>query len=135
MIVFDASVGLKRVLVEADSDKALAIQVELIAPDIFPIECSHALVRAERKGVIQVGEAELLLGMVMTDLPRLYPSLPLLPRAVELASKLRKGVYDCLYVALAEREGCDFVTADERLIKDLQGQFTFVISLADFSRS
>jgi len=120
------------VLVEADSDKALAIQTDLIAPDFFPIECSHALVRAERKGVIQVGEAEVLFGMIMAELPHLHPSLPLLPRAVELASKLRKGVYDCVYVALAEREGCNFVTADERLIKDLQGQFPFVIALADF---
>jgi predicted nucleic acid-binding protein len=27
----------------------------------------------------------------------------------------RIGVYDCLHVALAEREGCDLVTADDRL--------------------
>jgi predicted nucleic acid-binding protein len=29
------------------------------------------------------------------------------------------GVYDCLYVALAEREKCDLVTADEKLVRNL----------------
>jgi predicted nucleic acid-binding protein len=40
------------------------------------------------------------------------------------------GVYDCLYVALAERENCGFVTADDKLIKNLQGTFQFIIALA-----
>ena len=33
------------------------------------------------------------------------------------------SVYDCLYVALAEREQCDLVTADQRLINNLQSKF------------
>jgi predicted nucleic acid-binding protein len=40
------------------------------------------------------------------------------------------GVYDCLYVALAEREGCEFLTADDRLLKKLCIQFPFIVSLA-----
>lgn len=36
-------------------------------------------------------------------------------------------MYDCLYVVLAEREGCDFVTADARLVNNLQTQFPFVV--------
>jgi predicted nucleic acid-binding protein len=31
---------------------------------------------------------------------------------------------------LADQEGCDFVTADDKLMKALQGQFSFVVSLA-----
>jgi predicted nucleic acid-binding protein len=54
----------------------------------------------------------------------------LLPRAYAVASQARLGVYDCLYVALAEQEGCDFVTADDRLIGALQGQFSFLRALA-----
>ena len=34
-------------------------------------------------------------------------------RAFVLASQARIGVYDCLYVVLAEREGCEFLTADD----------------------
>jgi predicted nucleic acid-binding protein len=43
---------------------------------------------------------------------------------------MRVGIYDCLYVALAEREGCEFITADDKLIKKLQSKFPFVISRA-----
>ena len=76
MIVLDASVGLKRVLAEEDSDKALALQGDFIAPEVYPVECSHGLLRAERKGLITKEEAEIFFGIIMTDLPHLYPSVP-----------------------------------------------------------
>ena len=47
-------------------------------------------------------------------------------RRAELWSRLRVGVYDCLYVALAEREGCPLITADDRLVKTLGPQFPLV---------
>ena len=57
--VVDASVALKWVLTEIDSDKALRIRDharqeldELIAPDFFPAECGHACFRAERRKLI-----------------------------------------------------------------------------------
>jgi predicted nucleic acid-binding protein len=53
------------------------------------------------------------------NLPDLHPYLSLLPRAYELSSQARIGVYDCLYVALAEREGCPLLTADDRLARSL----------------
>lgn len=59
-------------------------------------------------------------------LPLLYDSLSLLPRAYELSSAFRIGVYDCLYVALAEREGCELITADQRLITNLGLQFPII---------
>ena len=43
---------------------------------------------------------------------------------------MRVSMYDCLYVALAEREKCELVTADGRLIKILQGTFPFLVALA-----
>jgi predicted nucleic acid-binding protein len=51
----------------------------------------------------------------------LQSSLALLPRAYELSSQMRIGVYDCLYVALAEREQCELVTADQRLVTVFAG--------------
>ena len=60
----------------------------------------------------------------------LHPCQLLLTRAVAISSAMRCGVYDCLYVALAEREGCEFITADGKLVKNLGTQFPFVISLA-----
>ncbi len=37
---------------------------------------------------------------------------------------------DCLYVSLAELEGCELLTADAKLIANLQGAFPFITSLA-----
>jgi predicted nucleic acid-binding protein len=67
---------------------------------------------------------------VLATPPDLHTYLPLLPRAFAIASQFRVGVYDCLYVALAEREGCELVTADDRLVKTLQSHFPFVVGLA-----
>jgi predicted nucleic acid-binding protein len=43
---------------------------------------------------------------------------------------MKVGVYDCLYVALAEREDCEFVTADDKLVRRLQPHFPFIVALA-----
>src|SRR4051812_21205370 len=132
--VLDASVGLKWGLTEPDSDKAIRLrddfrnQVhELIAPDSFTLEVAHALTKAERQG--KIPDAETLWLDVMTTCPDLHPSLPLMLRALKIASQARIGVYDCLYVALAEREGCDFLTADDRLVRALQPTYPSITSL------
>ena len=40
---------------------------------------------------------------------------------MDLALKLRHPVYDCLYVALAERQDAPLVTDDARLLERLTG--------------
>lgn len=47
-----------------------------------------------------------------------------------ISSAARIGVYDCLYLALAEREACELVTADDKLVKKLGPQFPFIIALS-----
>ena len=135
--VLDASAALKWVLPEPLADKAIQLRDEyqkqiheLLAPDIFPAECAHALLRAERRKIIAVGQAATLLADMMDTAPTLHPYIPLMSRAVDIASNVRIGVYDCLYIALAERESCEFITADDKLIKNLQPTFPFILSLA-----
>ena len=125
-LVLDASIAVKWFLNESDFAAALKLQDEfhqgthlLLAPDILPVEVTHALTRAERRGILDPGETSGLLPDLLLNGPELHPYLDLLPRAVEISSTVRIGVYDCLYVALAEREGCDLVTADEKLITNL----------------
>jgi len=67
---------------------------------------------------------------MLNTLPRLFPALPFLPRAYAISSAARIGVYDCLYVALAEREGCELVTTDARLINTLAPQLPFIVPLS-----
>ena len=133
--VLDASVALKWVLNEPDAAKARQLRGDfrnavhdLIAPDSFTLEIAHALTKAQRRRLVP--DAWRLWLDVMTTVPHLFPSLPLTPRAIQIATKARIGVYDCLYVALAEREGCEMVTTDARLLNNLNPSYPFIISLA-----
>jgi predicted nucleic acid-binding protein len=104
-----------------------------MAPDIFAVAIAHSLSRAERKRLIRPPQGMKRLIAVMRFSPTLHAYLPLLPRAFATSSAMGVGVYDCLYVALAEREGCDLVTADEKLVKALQRQFSFITPLRNLS--
>ena len=138
--VLDSNVGIKWLLVEDQSDKARDVRDafirgvhELLAPDVFLIEAAHAFTRAQRQGRITDAEARLFVGDLLTALPQLHPYPPLLPRAVAISLRERHNVYDCLYVALAEREGCELLTADDRMIGNLRASFPFITPLASLS--
>src|SRR5205823_6427966 len=103
----DSCTAFKWVVREVDSDKALRLRddflaglVDLVAVDIFPVELTHAITRAERQKRITPAEGTVALALVVQNLPPLVPSLPLLSRAYAISSRYRIGVYDCLYVAL-----------------------------------
>ncbi|GAC1475290.1 MAG: type II toxin-antitoxin system VapC family toxin [Isosphaeraceae bacterium] len=126
--VLDSSVAVKWFLAEQDSDKAISVRDdfargvhELLSPDVFPAEAAHAITRAERQLRITQAERKSHFRDMLSTLPALYAHLPLLPRAYELSSQARIGVYDCLYVALAERERCEVLTADDRMKRSLPG--------------
>ena len=134
--VLDSSVALKWVLPEADSGKAIRLRDEygkgtheLVAPDIFPPEIANALAAAERSKRIQPGESAIFLNDVLSAAPVLHPTAPLLIRAMEIAISTKHAVYDCIYVALAEAEGCELVTADDKLARNLRHSYPFIVSL------
>jgi predicted nucleic acid-binding protein len=61
--VLDSSVGFKWVVAEVDTDKALRLRddfrnglIELLAPDVFPVEIGHGFTRAERQKRITPAE-------------------------------------------------------------------------------
>ena len=133
--VLDASAALKWVLIEADSDKALRLRDDfrnavhdLIAPETFSLECAHSLTKKQRQGLIP--DAKDLWDAIMLDSPAYHPLLPLMDRAVAISVQSRYNVHDCVHVALAEREGCELVTSDQKLIANLQPNFPFITSLA-----
>ena len=121
--VLDSNVALKTVLPEADSGHAIQLIAdyrqglhELLAPDVFPVEVGHALTRAERQKRIQPPDGWRFWNAIMADAPDLQPYLPMMQVAFGLSSTMHVGLYDCLYVALARRESCRVVTADQRLL-------------------
>lgn len=134
--VLDSGVALKWVLPEADSGRAIRLRDEysngiheLLAPDIFPSEIANGLASAERQKRIRNGEAAVFLNDVLSAAPALQHSSPLLLRAIEIAISTKQAVYDCIYVALAEAEACDLVTADDKLARNLRPSYPFIVSL------
>jgi predicted nucleic acid-binding protein len=135
--VIDTSVAFKWVVAETDSAKAIALRDEyvkgthsLLAPDLFPTEMANALLVAERRGRIKSGQWPVFFLDIMHSAPGLYPASPCLLRTYEIASLIQASIYDSLYIALAESESCEMVTADDKLLRKAQPHFSFVIPLS-----
>jgi predicted nucleic acid-binding protein len=77
-----------------------------------------------------VGQAAPLFVKVLNSPPVLIAHAPLITRAIDISSRTRSAYYDCLYVALAEREACELVTADQKSINNLAPHFSFILRLA-----
>ena len=129
-VVVDASLALKWVVEEEDTEQATALRAEwyeegelLVAPPIFRPEVTNALHQKVRRGEVGRPEAveglqQLVSAVAIGEPPGLYG------RALDLAAAFRLGaVYDSLYVALAELEGCEMWTADRRLVNAVQRDF------------
>jgi predicted nucleic acid-binding protein len=118
-VIVDASVAVKWVLPEAGSEQAASIRAEdddLIAPSLVYAEIGNAIWRAVVRGEVTAVEANRNLNVAVGHYRRIFPLPALADRAIELAIRLRHPIYDCFYLALAERERCILITADARLI-------------------
>ena len=131
-IVIDASIGFKTILVEDGSEKALKLRDdfkkgihELLAPDLYAVELSNAIVVAARKGEIAQADLPIVYADLMANLPYTYMVLSLLPRAYSIASQVRVSIYDAIYLSLSDQEGCPLLTDDQKLIKAAPG-FSFL---------
>jgi len=124
VIVVDASVALKWVLTEPDSDVAIALRnEELIAPDLWLAEAANGLWRHVRLREISTAQALQFLRDLIDAPVTSMPAEPHLPAALHLAIELRHPIYDCLYLALALHEGTHVVTADRRFATAAAGGY------------
>ena len=114
-VVVDASVALKWVFDEPESEAAVALRAEdLIAPALWLAEAANALWRRSRIGDITPDEASSLL-FELQNAPVVSLAMePHLDRALKLATEIGHPVYDCVYLALAVRHETHVVTADRR---------------------
>ena len=116
-LVVDASVAAKWVLNEPDSPAArrLFARGGLLAPDLLWAELGSLLWRRQRQGEFGAPEAREMMLDLRTLPVTSHALFPLLPLALEIRMAISHSVYDCIYLALADREDCRFVTADRRL--------------------
>ncbi len=126
--VVDASVAAKWFTrhQEGDREEALALRelhrsrrCRLIVPEFALLEVLNAVRFSAR-----AGEGDVLAALaVLDDLQLQIEPLnwDLLRKAVAIAWAYRIAVYDAAYVALAERLGFPFLTADEALLRKMTG--------------
>ena len=121
-VVVDASVAVLWTLTQRKSEQAAALQGEdeLIAPSLIVAEVGNAIWKTVRRGDLPAREGGTAIEIALGPISALIPMEELRTRALALAIELDHPIYDCFYLALAERERVPFVTADERLMKKVK---------------
>ena len=116
-IVVDASLGLKWVLIEEHSDRAVALGPgrELLTSGLFWAESGNAIATRVRRGDLGATRADEVFRDLLTIPVRTKPlDGASVAAALAIARDLMHPIYDCCYLALAVEENCVVVTADKR---------------------
>ena len=140
-VVVDASLAVKWLVEEDDSDKAHAVlqswvaqDITRIAPHLMPFEVANALHRRVSRGELSVGDSIRMIARLLASRLELHQPPDLHVRALQLASQLKQSAaYDAHYLALAESVGCELWTADERFYRASSPSIANVRWLGEFS--
>ena len=115
--VVDASVALKWVLDEPGKEAAdVLLDGDLLAPSLWLIEAANTLWKRSQRGELRAGEAAAMLAELRNAPVTTVPMETDVAAALDIAARLGHPVYNCLYLALALREGAEVVTADRRFV-------------------
>jgi predicted nucleic acid-binding protein len=140
-VVVDTSLALKWVIYESDTPSARALLSQWIkqdfiiaAPDLLIYEITNVFYKSIRRNMLSLEKAisafEILIqiGLTYTEVKDEKLSL----QALDFARQFKlPATYDAHYLALAEREGCEFWTADARLYHAVREQLAWVRLMAD----
>lgn len=135
--VVDASVGVKWFVREREADREVALALRqrhiegatrMIVPELFLLEVPNAIKAGRKSKEEELAEVLTTLADLEMQIERHTPRVLRKTNAVAWAYKLTW--YDAVYVALAETLGFPFVTADEALLRKMQGH-SIVLRLKD----
>ena len=121
-LVVDASVAVKWFVRENLTEQArtlLVIPDTLSAPDWILVEAASTFWKKVKRGELLAIHAERHLRDLPTFFETLHPAAELIGEAFNFSVRLRHSVYDCVYLALAQREKVELVTADEKFAAKL----------------
>jgi|SRR5579883_2245449 len=140
-IVVDTSLVLKWIVYEEDSLIAQNLLTEwatehavLLAPNLLMCEVTNSLYKKVRRDEITLKTAMYAIETLMTinlNFQKVVDKeLSLKAFSFALTYNL-PATYDAHYLALAERENCEFWTADERLYNSVRDRLSWVRLMAD----
>ena len=112
-------------------DQYMSRNLDITGPKLLEYELINGLAIARRRGrleektVADAVEGFLNLGIVLADLSEVYR------RILYYCYTFKRSAYDASYLALAEKEGIDLITADERLYNSVKNDLNWVVWLGD----
>lgn len=135
--VLDASVVLKWFLAdEGRGEAAIALLkehvdglLEIVAPTLLAYELMSGLTIACRRGRLDEANAAKSAEAFFKLGTRLVGPAPHYPRILHFANRLGCSIYDAAYLALAEAEGIEMITADDRLLERAGGRLSWLHAL------
>ena len=134
--VLDASVAGRWVIDAEGREEAEALlerDLAWIAPRLLVTEVASALRRRVADGALApeaaVQSLDGLLQAIADGVIRFIEDERIVGQALLLAVSLKHKVPDCLYLALAEREGAALATADDRLARLARGRGVAVLEI------
>jgi predicted nucleic acid-binding protein len=129
-LVIDSSVAIKCLCVEPHTTEALKVLdeyqnglIELHAPEFIFAEIGNIIWKKHRFQGVTFHDAELMIKGFQRLSIESTPTSSLFEPAFRLAVTHGRSVYDMLYLALSIRESCRCVTADEKLVNAIGGDF------------
>ena len=139
-VVIDASVALKWQFEEEEASEPATVllkdfidgEIELTTITLFPYEILSAInVAVSRKRISEsVGKKAV---HYLTSLRIEENSFDgLIEMAFRMAREYRLSTYDCAYMALAQREECDFYTGDKKLHHATRTHLPWVKWIGDY---
>lgn len=141
IVVVDANIAVKWAIAEEDSSIAEALLQEwnrqrtfLFVPALFVYEITNILWKNVRQNKLTIAEAQTAAQFILDVGVEIYwpidPELSI--QALHLAHTYHlPATYDAHYLALAEREQCEFWTADARLYHSVKEQTPWVRLMLD----
>lgn len=131
-MIIDASVVLRAFFPDEAQEQAQAVvrdhvagRIELKAPQLLPYELANAVWQAQRRGRINIAQAEEIIrameGLQIEILPLEWGEM------LPLARRFERSAYDASYLRLAEKLGEPLITGDERLYQAVHGDLEWVL--------
>jgi len=109
-------------------ERVISNEFQLIEPDLIYAEFGNILWKMTRFEGLKQEEANRSIVSFLKININIVSNANLFADAYSIATHHNRSVYDCLYIALAQREKCTFVTADEKLFNAVGSQLpvTFI---------
>jgi predicted nucleic acid-binding protein len=139
-LVIDSGVAVKWYVLEQNSAEARRIFAEyrhgkltLLAPDFIYAEFGNIMWKKQAFQNFDPLDATNIVDEFRTGVTlNLTSAKELLDEAYRLAVAHKRTVYDMLYLALSIRAGCQFVTADEKLVNAVGPAFPDIVWLSNW---